>query len=207
MGKTINLAVLLIVSFLLLATTTGRGEIITYQLPPAFEREYSYDDPYLQMDFDLGVTFTEISNVYIDWSGEITAGLAVHNDDPGGEPFTVDTGIYGSLGFNPSLRYTALWGGSANHPNPELFDLQSEFESSPGPTDWSDLLDGQGTITLGYTEPIMLFDTFVEHGLVVLNNGALVVDGVVVPEVSTLLLLGMGMIYLRVEKYKKARKR
>ena len=27
------------------------------------------------MDFDLGVTFTEISNIYIDWSGRITAEL------------------------------------------------------------------------------------------------------------------------------------
>jgi hypothetical protein len=184
-----------------------RAEIITYELPPAFEREYNYDDPYLQMDFDIGVSFTEISNVYIDWSGEITAGLAVHNDDPCGVPFPLDVGIYASLGFNPSLRYTALWGGSANHPNPELFDLQSEFESSPGPTDWSDLLDGQGTVTISYTEPIMLDDTFVEHGLVVLNDASLLVEGVVVPEVSTLLILGMGLIGMRVKKYKKQRQR
>ena len=49
----------------------ANAEIITYQLSSAFEREYNYDTPASSTAFDLGATFTEISNLYIDWSGEI----------------------------------------------------------------------------------------------------------------------------------------
>ena len=183
------------ISFAMSSLTNG--EIVTYELPAAFEREYNRGIPYLQMDFDLGVTFTEISNVYIDWSGEITAGLAVHNDDPCGVPFPLDVGIYASLGFNPSVRRTEIRKGAETYPDAATFDELSQFELS-GSTTWSDLLDGQGTITIGYTEPIMLDDTYVEHGLVVLNDASLLVEGVVVPEVSTLLFLGMGGLALRI---------
>jgi len=30
---------------------------------------YDFDSQYWTTDFDLGVTFIEISNVYIDWAG------------------------------------------------------------------------------------------------------------------------------------------
>ena len=201
MSKTVNLAGVVIVSILLLATTTGRAEIITYQLPPAFEREYNYDDPYLAMDFDLGVAFTEILSVYIDWSGEITGGLAQNYDpitfEPVGEPYPIEVGVYASLGSNPSPRWAQVWGGVASYPDPELFNVQNEVEALTGPTNWSDLLDGQGTITIGYTELIMLYGGYVEHGSVTLNDVTLEVHGAVIPEPATVLLLGFGGLILR----------
>jgi len=156
---------------------------------------FDFNSPYWMADFDLGVVFTEITNVYIDWSGEITAGLAILYDNPN-EPFSLDVGIGASLGGSPYPRFAQVWGGEATYPDPEPFDHLSEFELL-GTTTWSDLLDGQGTITIGYTEFIMLFGRYVEHGFVNLTKATLVVDGVIVPEPATFLLMGLGGLLLR----------
>jgi hypothetical protein len=73
--------------------------------------EFNWDNSYWRTDFDLGVTFTEISNVYIDWSGEITAGLAVEPTRPGQQPFPLEVGIGASLGGFPYPRFAQVWGG------------------------------------------------------------------------------------------------
>src|SRR3972149_227859 len=109
--------------------------------------EFDHDSTYWRADIDLGVTFTEITNVYIDWSGGITAALAVQLDprtlEPIGDPFPIDVGIEASIGIPPNWNYTSTWGGASTYPFPETFDLLSEIEAS----NWSDLLDGQGVIT------------------------------------------------------------
>jgi hypothetical protein len=160
-----------------------------------------WDPPYWWTgDFDLGVTFTEISNVYIDWSGEITGGLAILLDPvtfkPIGEPFPIEAGVYASLGFNPYLRRTTVWGGRVTYPDPEPFDCRSEFDLV-GSSTWSDLLDGKGAITIGYTELTIFNGRNVEHGSITLDSATLVVDGVVVPEPASILLLVMGVLLQR----------
>jgi len=157
--------------------------------------EFNWDSPYWTTNFDLGVTFFEISHVYMDWSGEITAGLAILYDNPD-EPFPLDVGVYTSLGFNPYLRRATIWGGETTYPETQVFDCLSEIGLT-GTSTWSDLLDGQGTITIGYTEFIMLFGRYVEHGFVNLTKATLVVDGVIVPEPATFLLMGLGGLLLR----------
>ncbi len=72
--------------------------------------EYDINSPYWQKDFDLGMEFVEIDSVYIDWSGEITAGLAILYDNPD-EPYPLDVGVYAGLSY-PPLRRTTVWGGS-----------------------------------------------------------------------------------------------
>ena len=72
--------------------------------------EFNWDSPYWQAEFNLGVEFLEISHVYMDWSGEITAGLAIRNDNPD-EPFPLDVGIGASLGSNPWPRISSVYGG------------------------------------------------------------------------------------------------
>jgi hypothetical protein len=151
--------------------------------------------PYWTGDFDLEVAFTEISNVYIDWDGGITAGLAIRYADPD-NPLPLGVGTYASLGFNPSLRRTTVWGGGLTYPDPESFDGMFEIELT-GSSTWSDILDGEGTITIGYEELIILEGRYVESGSVVLNRGTLVVDGVVVPEPATFLLLVVGALGVR----------
>ncbi|MHC4633209.1 MAG: PEP-CTERM sorting domain-containing protein [Planctomycetota bacterium] len=148
------------------------------------------------MDFDLGVTFTDISHVYIDWSGEIMAGLAVDPMRPGPQPFPLDVGLLASLGRNPGSRITDVYGGEATYPEPEGFDSRSEFELSWSTT-WSDLLDGQGTIAIDYTVLGGPYVAYVESGFVDLSSVTLVVEGTPVPEPATLFLVAFGAVMMR----------
>jgi hypothetical protein len=176
----------------------ARADIV--ELPLAATGIYDHDTPQWTSDFDLGVTLTEISNVYIDWSGEIIAGLAIKYDpqtfEPS-EPFPMDVGIYAFLGSNPYPRVTDVWGGPLTYPAPELFDRVSELELL-GTTTWSDLLDGKGRIVIGYEEAIMLYGHYIGHGSITLNNATLIVEGVIVPEPASILLLAMCAIWARV---------
>lgn len=63
-------------------------------------------------DFDFGVPFTEISHVYMDWSGEITAGLAIFDTNPD-DPFPLEVGIKAYLS-SPIRARTTVWGGGGN---------------------------------------------------------------------------------------------
>lgn len=171
-----------------LAGTAGATIV---ELPLAAQGVYDFNQSYWTTDFDLGVTFTEISNVYIDWSGTITAALVIFDNDPGMDPVPISVGIRAAIGSPPNWRHTDVWGGAATYPAPEPFDYRSEFIY--GAMLWSELFDGQGTIGIQYTEPI-IFGTYVDHGSVVLNSASLIVDGVVVPEPATFLLLVMGAV-------------
>ena len=156
-----------------------------------------YDrDNYWETNFNLGVEFTDISHVYIDCEGEIIGGRAIKYINPN-NPFTVDVGIYASLGFNPSLRRITLWGGSEKYPDPEPFDCTIEFELYGGST-WSDLLDGKGTIRVGYTELIISDGTYIESGKIDLDNIKLVLEGTEIPEPSSIILLSLGVGCLRI---------
>jgi hypothetical protein len=166
---------------------------------------YDFNTAPWSADFDLGVSFTEISHVYIDWSGDIeishvyidwsgdiTGGLAVQG---GSDPFAIDVGIIAYLENPPNWRHTDVWGGEATYPGAESFALLSEFQDGIMP--WSELFDGQARITIDYTEEIILDGRYVEHGSIVLDSATLVVDGTIVPEPGTFLLLGLGAIFLR----------
>ena len=72
--------------------------------------EFNFDSTYWQTDFDLGVTFIEITNVYMDWSGAITAGLAIDYDNLN-EPYPLHVGLLAGLGGTPYERFAQVWGG------------------------------------------------------------------------------------------------
>jgi hypothetical protein len=146
---------------------------------------FDFNSPYWQTDFDLGVTFSGISHVYIDWSGEITAGLAISYDDPC-NPFPLRVGI--GAAFYPPLRYAVVWGGEQTYPLPEPFDSLSEIK----PSTWSDLLDGQGMIGLQSEVVIMANGRYIEYGSINLDNATLIIEGTVVPEPATFILLVLG---------------
>jgi len=187
------------IATLALAGCAKEANAAIIELPLAAEGRYDFDSSYWMADFDLGIQFFEISNVYIDWAGEITAGLAIDYRNPD-ETFPLEVGIYASLGGSPFTRSTKVWGGETTYPAPELFDCQSEFElvGVVGGSTWSDLLDGQGTITIEYHELIMLYGRYVEHGSVTVERAVLIVDGVI-PEPTTLFLLIVGVLGLRVK--------
>jgi len=182
------------VGVIVLALAVGAfGDVV--ELPLDCAGFYDVSTPAWTMDFDLGVTFSEISHVYIDWSGEITAGLAEYYSDPG-NPFPLKVGVSAFLGSNP-WRQKILWGGEGTYPLPEPFDIISEIL----PSVWSDLFDGQGTILIGYEEINIWPPTdpgyYIEHGSVMLNDATLIVEGTTVPEPTTLILFGFGFMSIR----------
>ena len=182
---------------LLLNAVAANADIVTLSL--AAEGRYDPNSPHWQTDFDLGVTFIEISHVYMDWSGEIMAGLATDPMRPGPQPFPCDLGISAYLGANPWPRLAAVYGGERTYPEPEGFDSRTEFELL-GQTTWSDLLDGQGWIGIGYTVLGGPYITYVEFGFVDLASPTLVVEGTIVPEPATIVLLVAGIIGVRAGK-------
>jgi hypothetical protein len=95
-------------------------------------------------------------------------------------------------------------GGETTYPDPEPFDCLSEIELS-GTSTWSDILDGQGAVTIGYTEFLMSEGHYVEHSTVVLDSATLVVDGAIVAEPATVFLLAFGTVIARTNKRNKSR--
>jgi hypothetical protein len=141
--------------------------------------------------------------VYVDWAGDITGGLAVDYYEAG-DPFPIDVGVYAYISGPPFTRSTVVWGGEPTYPDPEAFDQLSEIPS--GTTAWSDLVDGQGTIVIDYTE-LVIPGSYVEHGSVDLTSATLVVDGTIVPEPATLFLLATGAAWAQLSCGPRARQR
>ena len=195
MGKAIIAGVIAIMLFG--GLPMAKADIV--ELPLAAEGVYTSGSLWTT-DFDFGTTFISISNVYMDWSGEITAGLAELDSNPD-EPFPLEVGIYAYLS-SPIGARTTVWGGEATYPAPEAFDVLSEFQLS-GAGSWSGLLDGQGTISIYYTALIITDGRYVQPGSIVLNNTSLIVDGVPVPEPATIILLGTGAIGILSYKQRK----
>jgi len=160
------------------------------ELPLAAEGEYDPESGEWTADFDLGVSFTDISHVYIDWAGEFMAALV--SDMVAPDPYPFDVGIYASLGANPDPRKAKVLGGEPTYPDPKPFDLVSELELEPTST-WSDLLDGSGTIIIDYMD-LASTGNIHDSGYVAITSATLVVDGTPVPEPATLLLLTLGAV-------------
>ncbi|MBN1392101.1 MAG: PEP-CTERM sorting domain-containing protein [Sedimentisphaerales bacterium] len=182
-----------IIAIMLATAGVALGDTVELNLfslgcPTAFD----HNSQYWTSDFDLGVTFTEITNVYIDWSGEITAGLVVRNSDPC-NPFPRDVAISTYLDM-PIDAGASAWGGQDTYPTPEPFERQSDYQLF-GLGTWSGLLDGRATIWL-YYETLMIGEGYyIKSGSIILNKANLVVEGVI-PEPSSLCLIGLGGLWI-----------
>ena len=159
---------------------------VIIELPLECEGEYGFHDTWITA-FDLGVEFTEISSIYIDWSGEITAFQGMY-------------GIYASQ-FVASLyesephNYFArayMAGGTTTYPNSEPFDLQSQFTD-----DWTMLLDGQSNIKIWFGDTIHPLGSVVSAGTGRLDSATLIIEGTIIPEPVTVSLLALGIVLLR----------
>ncbi len=193
MGKIIAIIALIV----LFSITSAVADIVELDLfDLGCPSVYDPDSLYWTMDFDLGVTFIEISNVYIDWAGEITAGLVEDFENPDDIfIYPIDAGIFASLGVYPFLSITTVMGGETTYPDPQVFDCLSEFRLLG--TTRSDLLDGQGSIAIEYNQTSLTgWRDYIEYGSVTLDRAALIVEGVI-PEPATILLLGLGLLLLK----------
>ncbi|MFA6187059.1 MAG: hypothetical protein WC770_07615 [Phycisphaerae bacterium] len=187
--------VILVLGVLLCYGGLSRADIVSLDLfSLGCPTEFNNNSPSWQTNFDLGVTFTQISHVYIDWSGEITAGLQTYMGSGVSTPLEEGVGAY--IGTSPNHRYTGVLGGGTTYPVPEPFDQLSELVSGIMP--WSELFDGQGTIRIarrgvgGIPEIIIL-----QRGSTALNSATLIIDGTVAPEPCTFALFGFALPILR----------
>lgn len=174
----------MMLSILLLTVGVAKGAIIEF--PLNCEGEYIYGDTWTA-DVDFGVEFAEISNVYIDWSGEITASQDMF--------VLVAYQFVASLyEFDPHDYFSqaSVRGGVATYPDPEPFSLPSTFTDE----DWTLLLDGQSSIQIWFGDTPHA-GSGGAGGSGTLNQSKLIVEGVVVPEPTTVLLLSCGLFWIR----------
>ncbi|MBN1844921.1 MAG: PEP-CTERM sorting domain-containing protein [Sedimentisphaerales bacterium] len=152
-------------------------------------------------NFDLAVQFSDIQHVYMDWKGNITAGLVQYTDatyEPIGDPHPIDAGLGAHIENPPAWRYTNIWCGESTYPDPEPFGELSEFVDGDLP--FSELYDGQGLLGVGYTEYIILDAYYIDGGSIELTKLKLVVDGSIVPEPGMFVLLCLGAGFIKIRK-------
>jgi len=151
---------------------------------------FNYNQSGWTHNFDLGVQFSDIQHVYMDWEGEITAALIQDTHpvthEPIGDPHPIDVGLGAHIDKPFDWRYTNTWAGESTYPNPEQFNELSEFINGDLPL--SELYDGQGFLGVGYNEYIILNGYYIGGGTIELSELKLVIDGTIIPEPSTLCL-------------------
>ena len=183
MGKIIAIITLVV----LLSIAGANADIV--ELPLAAEGEYASSETWT-MDFDLGVTFLDISHVYIDWAGEITGEETMHAG-------VIDAQFVATLyELNPHDYFGRAYvqGGADMYPDPEPFGLQSPFNGQ----DWTMLLDGKASIEIWFgatSHPLDVISLSVPSGA--LDSATLVVEGNIIPEPATFFLLALGGLLFR----------
>lgn len=188
-------AIITVVIAITLLGASSLAEADIFELPLAAEGEYDFQDTWTT-EFDLGVTFTEISNVYIDWSGTIT-GQEILNDG------TIDAQFVATLYELDPHDYFArayVQAGAATYPEPEPFELQSVFTSE----DLSLLLDGQSSIEIWFGDISHPSDPLgLPSGA--LASATLEIEGTIVPEPGTIFFLAIGIVCVRAKHRNKSR--
>ena len=173
-----------------LISPLARAEIFTVELP---EFLGPWDEAiYMKTaSFDFGTSFLQIYDVRIQLEGAFTAGLAhgdglvvpedVWSDVPGAIDVYMDAG-------------DGLWGtGSLVYEDPLFVD--ESLDQAFGAT-WDFLLDGTDQVNLSFSSAGVVGWIVVTEPTVDITDDYLVVNGIV-PEPSTLVIFGLGSLFLR----------
>ena len=175
---------------LLLLGTMAAGDTVTYPLVGC-EGTYhtGMESDSWTSTVDLGVTFSEITSVSIDWSGQMYGGLKIEYGSNGQDFVPASVTFSASLSASPVNALADIGGGDSTYPNPENFDCITSFSLWFDST-WDQWLDGIGDVNLA---PSMISPTtIVEFGYVELYDATLIFEGTVIPEPMLTLLLVCG---------------
>ncbi len=187
-----------IISTFWLVLVLGSGTFgDTVELPLDCSGTYDIDTPLWTTDFDLGITFSKITNIYINWSGTIIAEVAYETHNPD-NTFLLDgvfwVGLYES---NPNYAFCTaeVQKGVDTYPAPEPFDLMTVIADTDD--DLTSLLDGKGSVEIGFFKsPRYGYTSTLVDPIGHLNSATLIFDGAVIPEPATILLFGVGGLLL-----------
>lgn len=142
--------------------------------------------------FDFGVTFSEITQVSIQWSGSMR-NVIVSLPNPSREE-NWDTILRAALDLGTGSASTTTQAGASTYPIPESFDCESVF------TDLTEsklvgLLDGTGEILIEYSPYAFIEGAggIASHGEIFLNDATLIIEGTVVPEPICISMLLVGV--------------
>ena len=136
----------------------------------------------LELQFDLGAPYQGIDDIYINWSGEITAGLCTLREDTSVTPWPVAASF---CAYVTNSGLIEVEGGGSTYPNPESFNSVVPFSGQP----WPDLLDGKGVVTIEFYWTLPFSWLPVDEPSGALSHAALVIEGTPIPEPSTAILL------------------
>jgi hypothetical protein len=171
-------------------TKAGTVELNLFDLgcPAAF----SYNSSHWRTDIDLGIPVSEISHVYIDWSGTFTASLLAYGDDPA-NPFPKNVSLSAELLTGPTSYYIRISGGESAYPDPESFSAVSELINVGSWLPLGPYIDLQYREPIPFGRPV----NYVEHGSLTLNSAILIVEGTFIPEPASLFLFALGGLFLK----------
>ena len=176
---------MVLLGVLLLGASAAWGAVV--EVPLDCAGYYEWFDTWTGQ-FDLGLEFSQIDNVYVEWSGEITAGLA-ESWSGGVEPrdgrFVVEP-YEGDIEFGRA----AVNAGEATYPDPEPFDEQTGFDY----LNYARLLDGQAEVEIWLNQVIHVGDMGAYPGPSGdLFGASLFIEGTIVPEPVSVVMLTYGV--------------
>ena len=86
------------------------------------------------------------------------------------------------------------------YPDPDSFDELTEFIEGIMP--WSNLYDGKEKIKINTESYIMSGVVYLELGNIKLDKANLVIDGTIIPEPSSFMIICLGGLILKIRRRK-----
>ena len=193
----IKISTILSLVIILNLSQLTKATIVEYPLNGLIGSYSSYDKQIINVD--LGVTFSDISNISIDWSGDITAELTFSQFPlPDGRTYVTPgsflISLYKTSIVDDTFAQTFNDGGVDTYPYPESFVLVQDF-SDYG---WTYFYDGVAKLEISFSGGSSFPESYpLEEASGNIDTAILIIYGTVIPEPSSLLIISIGALLIR----------